>query len=423
MRIRKIRNIERRLTTSVRGFPLGGVLGLLLFTSQLSGMGCGGRTMLDSLLTVNTVSGSTGTSGQNAGGMGGTQGGGDSQPEGGSSPGSGSTGGASMGDAVSGGASGSGSHPLWRKSSQPFCSSLGSSVGSLHVWSDARGAFVLASLDGEAKLPTVSTNISTNTGSGWNTTYTWSGYDFDRALGLKGFVNGPLVAYLGPSCPIGFVDGGVASCSGAQPVDDVAVVNSNLAYAVYQDRVLQFDGNFWTQLGGPLPAAGAAPFLARSVWADASTIVVVGDAGHVYVIPSGGDPVLQTGLPEVDFFAVWAFAASDIWIGSADGQLYHHDGVTWSLKASIPGNCGSIHKLWGSDGSLFVLTQSLFGRWDGSGITTLSSLACDLTASFYDLWGNSPSEVFVVLEDRTHGIAGCGPAQVQWFNGSVVSPL
>jgi len=175
MRIRKIRNIESADDKRAR-FSFGRRAWPLLFTSQLSGMGCGGRTMLDSLLTVNTVSGSTGTSGQNAGGMGGTQGGGDSQPEGGRQSGLRQHGGASMGDAVSGGASGSGSHPLWRKSSQPFCSSLGSSVGSLHVWSDARGAFVLASLDGEAKLPTVSTNISTNTGSGWNTTYTWSGY-------------------------------------------------------------------------------------------------------------------------------------------------------------------------------------------------------------------------------------------------------
>jgi len=112
-------------------------------------------------------------------------------------------GGASMGDAVSGGASGSGSHPLWRKSSQPFCSSLGSSVGSLHVWSDARGAFVLASLDGEAKLPTVSTKHFDQYRIRLEHDVTWSGYDFDRALGLKGFVNGPLVAYLGPSCPIG----------------------------------------------------------------------------------------------------------------------------------------------------------------------------------------------------------------------------
>jgi len=52
MQIRKIRNIERRLTTSVRGLFSGGVLGLLLFTSQLAGLGCGGRTMLGSLPTV-----------------------------------------------------------------------------------------------------------------------------------------------------------------------------------------------------------------------------------------------------------------------------------------------------------------------------------------------------------------------------------
>jgi hypothetical protein len=136
---------------------------------------------------------------------------------------------------------------------------------------------------------------------------------------------------------------------------------------------------------------------------------------------------LQTGPPEVNFGAVWSFGTSDTWIGNVEGQLYHYDGVAWSLKASIPGDCGSILKLWGSEGSLFVLTRNLFGRWDGSGITTLSSLACDdaahSEAEFENLWGNSPSEVFVVLANRAHGTAGCGPAQVQWFSGSVVSSL
>lgn len=377
MQSRKASSIEKRLTTSMRVSPLSGVVSLLLFTLQLSGIGCGGRTMLDGRPTVGTASGgSTGTSGQNTGGT------------------------------------GSG----WRESHQPFCSSPAASgdiLRDLQVWSDARGVFVLVGFDSG------SSTISTNTGSGWNATYTWSSRD--GLPGLTGFPNGPLVVYPGSVCPIDFIDGGVASCAGAQNVNDVAVVNSNLAYGVYQDRVLRFDGNFWTQLGGPLPSAGQR--LAESVWADASTIVVIADGGRVFVISPGGDPVLQTGIPGVDSHGVWGFGASDIWIGNNEGQLYHYDGVAWSLKASIPGDCHQIWKLWGSEGSLFVLTSSLFGRWDGSGITTLSSLACDDTASFWDLWGNSPSEVFVVLEDRTHGIAGCGPAQVQWFNGSVVSPL
>ena len=150
MQIRKISNIERRLTTSVRGFPLGGVLGLLLFTSQLGGLGCGGRTMLGSLPTVGTVGGSAGTSEQNTGGSGagGAQAGGGLQPDGGSILGSGGlaaggtpTGGVSMGGTVSGGASGSsgsGAHPLWRESSQPFCSDSTPWVGFLQVWSDGR---------------------------------------------------------------------------------------------------------------------------------------------------------------------------------------------------------------------------------------------------------------------------------------------
>lgn len=77
------------------------------------------------------------------------------------------------------------------------------------------------------------------------------------------------------SCRLQLVDGQMASCSGApSEVADVVVVNASLAYAVYYDRLLLFDGSFWTQLGQPLPPGSAAAerVPASAVWADASTV-------------------------------------------------------------------------------------------------------------------------------------------------------
>jgi len=146
--------------------------------------------MLDSLLTVNTVSGSTGTSGQNAGGMG--------VPKAAETR-------SRREAAVRAPAARRGVHGrrgFRRCKRQRFAPAVAKELPALLLQSGfvgrilarmerRRGAFVLASLDGEAKLPTVSTNISTNTGSGWNTTYTWSGYDLIGTWS-EGFVNGRL---------------------------------------------------------------------------------------------------------------------------------------------------------------------------------------------------------------------------------------
>ena len=172
---------------------------------------------------------------------------------GGGAAGAGGVGLGGRGGAATGGGGGAGTSgkPLWRQSQDAFCPKInGSSF--LDIWSDERGAFVLTS---DAKTRPA---IWSNLGTGWKITFDWPG---DTNIlyqgGLKGFANGPLVVYGGFPCGIQFVDGGSAECSGAAGfVADLSVVSTGIAYAVNYDRVLQYDGDFWTQLGAALPAVG-----------------------------------------------------------------------------------------------------------------------------------------------------------------------
>ena len=437
----------------------------VLFTSGWTGIGCG-RTKLGDFPSVAGTGGNSGTSKQDGGPsdgrreggpFAGTGGGLGARPDaagtgglgvggvatGGTGPGRGGaagTGGLGAGGAATGGtcpggggAAGVAAQPLWRDSPSPLCSNTeqypGDQVGD--VWSDERGIFILTT------GWTSGTTIFANAGKGWQTTMTWPSWTCFLAGGLRGFVDGPLVVYEGAShdrgvcgsrtCSIQFVDQNVASCSSAASMTaDVAVVSANLAFSLSRDRVLQFDGNYWTQLGGPLPSAGTGS--ARAMWANASTIAIAADAGRIYIIQPGQDPVVQTGLPDADFTAIWGFGASDIWAGNAEGQLYHYDGANWSLKASLQDSSqGSsaapgIVKLWGSEGALFMISSATLGKWDGASITVLDSL--DGVSQYYQgLWGNSPSEVFVTLFDGESTASACGPFKARWWNGSVVAPL
>jgi membrane AbrB-like protein len=78
---------------------------------------------------------------------------------------------------------------------------------------------------------------------------------------ITGFRDGPVVSYGDRSCAIRFVDGSEIQCSAASSrIAHVFTLDSGLAYAVYDDRVLYYDGTFWRQLGDPLrQLIGARP--------------------------------------------------------------------------------------------------------------------------------------------------------------------
>ena len=319
-----------------------------------------------------------------------------------------------------------GATPLWRNSYEAFSQSIGGQYPFVaSVWSDHRGVFLLTY--GDDGPPTLWSNL----GQGWQTSYTWpQGTSMVGAPGkdgLRGFVDGAFVTMGVSPCSIQLVDGQGARCSGAgREIVDISIVSANLAYAVYSDRILRFDGSFWTQLGDPLPqpaTLASGHVRTNALWADATTMVIgtyeVQDEGFVYLVTSEGQSVAQTGLPMIGITAAWGFGSQDIWVGSSDGGLYHYDGAGWTLRGSLPADGAGIIRMWGIDGNLFVVTDSAFAQWDGTRLITLESL--DGGRLYRDLWGNSAKEVFVTIlnyADSNNRIF-----QARWFDGSSIHPL
>ena len=442
-------------------------IALVLAAGVLGGSGCGRSSMAD--LHVTRADGDTaqpanpdaapdgrpsdralgGNAGTGAPGMGGgTAGAGGAGGAGGVSMGAGGAGaGGARGVFMGGGTAGAGgaggvstggtgatdasAEPLWRSSYESFCQTADAGSVAIDLWSDDRGVFLLTS-ESSTNRPAIWTNL----GTGWRLTFDWSGEVAAMYQGgLKGFADGPLVVYGGLPCGIQFVDGTNAECSGAASLTrDLSVVGADLAYAVSNDRVLKFDGDLWTQVGGALPNLNWA----NAVWADSATIVVAagGRRGEslVFTIEADGDAVLLPDLPsQIDPMAVWSFGASEIWVGGgAEGQLVRYDGTAWSEKATIPytgsgskpvsgtSDIGKI-KLWGNGGRLFAIAGNTFGEWDGARFKVLDSLGGD--SYFTGLWGNSPSEVFLAVQDPRSAAAACAPIRIRWFDGTAVGPL
>jgi len=397
----------------------------LLFVVAVGGLACGQRTPLLAPAAHDASSGTAGTtvagaidSGSSSGGNGGGKTDGSAgtvTPAGGNGAGGRSAAGAG-GNGGAPGMGGAGGQPS--ESDSTFCAAIGPYPTATGVWADQRGVFVLVS-DGDRP-----TTIWANRGGGWQTLFTWAKEDSFLSGGLRGIVDGPLVAYTSPRCSIQWVDEQGARCSSAaRDAADVAVVSATLAYSIYTDRLLRFDGTLWTQVGPPLPLDGTGP--ARAVWADSSTVVVVAAAGRVLRFDAGSSPVSLTGLPEVDVVAVWGFGADDLWVANNDGALYHHDGLRWSLKDSPGAEPTGINKLWGSSGQIFAAGQRGFAKWDGSKVVRLPGTPTPDGDTFTDVWGRSPSEVFAVrvTPDQGNGKIGCGPVEIWRYDGVLASPM
>lgn len=420
--------MKRQLFTGVRHrglnpIPRHGSLLLSLFTALAA---CGGRTSLgdetDLLPSAAGRGGGTGVAGSAAGGASGSGiagaglgGGGLAGIAGSGSAGtaSGGTAGiAGSGSAGISGAAGTPNVPLWRMSTQPYCGRPGAALNRNPIWSDARGVYMLTSTG------STESRIDFNSGAGWKlTSQSQKGPSLPS---LTGFVGGPLVEYGSSACAITLVDANSTSCSAASAqVTSVSIVDAKLGYAVYQDRVLRYDGMFWTQWGAPLAAPST---YAWGVWASPETVVVVADEGRIYR-QEQGELRLQDGIPAGDYRATWGFAADDIWAGNNLGQLVHFDGQSWSMAAAIGGECLGIRSLWGSDGVLFFTTDHSVGMLKGSEVRLLLDYPCDSPVSVMGIWGNSKQELFIAVQAFDDIDGKCGGIELKWFDGSTVKPL
>ena len=380
---------------------------------------CGGRTGVELTSQPGSATAGVGARPGSSGGDGGAAQGGASGHGGSGTAGGGATAGggpSSGGGAPEGGggqAGQGGQTPLWRASLEPFCSdnpSIDGRIVNLSVWSDARGVFVLVSNQTET--------LSFNDGKGWSTIFEGDGSP--GFAGLTGFSAGPLAQFGQFPCGIEFFDQGRMTCSAASPfVQAVHTVSAKLAYAVYANRVLKFDGLNWVQFGAPL----ATDVIASAVWATSDVVLVAASSGRAFVYRNADPrfPELQAGLPAADHLAAWGASGTDLWLGNSAGALLHFDGRSWSTAYQEAGECNAIQGIWGTADTLFFWTHSAVRHWHAGSVQTLLDGPCDGPVTVRGVWGNSAAEVFVALEDSTAN--RCNNLKLLWFNGSELGPL
>ena len=142
-------------------------------------------------------------------------------------------------------------------------------------------------------------------------------------------------------------------------LDDVAIINDTLAYAV-----------------GEVYIAGQLYNLAR--WDGTRWNLL-----RVLVEDYGG----QTGYYRLK--CIFAFSRDDIWV-SSDGNLIHWDGARWTSKAVfatiLPFN-GQVNRMWGTSASnLYLVGNSgAIYHYDG---TNWQKIPSGTTLDIQDIWGS-----------------------------------
>jgi hypothetical protein len=273
------------------------------------------------------------------------------------------------------------------------------------------------------------TEVWFNDGSGWRVDLD----DTSRAslFNLTGVPNGPvfLNELITPfdmgfglhPCALGSLQAGRLDCLDVDPVQNVYVAGSHLAYAIMGGtRLLQYDGDRWRSNPAVLPYA------TNAVWGDADSLVAVGRAGTVLWLDQGvwtlEDPGTLSSLT-----AVWGTSRSDVWAGTGQGAILHYDGASWTQVGQLGGvTCDyrpPINTIWGSDGVVYFASDTHLARWNGSELETLANWSCSPSAlmgalRITGLWGHAEDEVFLSILDNTRFSGdGCGQSFVVHYDG------
>jgi len=319
--------------------------------------------------------------------------------------------------------------PGWKTSTDPLCTGPGEfAYGS--VWSDSRGVFVTATLynNTATMMPDAPcfgcpyTAIEHNDGTGWSRLEGSFPYGQQR---IKGFDAGKLILYGSAqspgnpnvSCGLATIDGSTITCQPVDGITDVAVTGST-AYAALQGTLVRYDGTSW----GPLPVVFPGQAELYSLWANADVVMGTGvSAGKIYSLRNNVWSIEDTRTLET-FTTIFGSSSTDIWAATSQEHLFHYDGSVWT-QVTWPGSgCSSpngVVAIWGKDGTTYFATPSTLARWNGSAVEIVAQWPCGSSAMIVGLWGNSPSEVFVLMADYTENRQPCGTQFLFHYDGTL----
>jgi hypothetical protein len=324
--------------------------------------------------------------------------------------------------------------PVWRQSTSPYCNSQGVFFNDL--WSDDRGVYAISEME---------RSLFFNSGTGWSKV---SPQPTSLAF-LTGIPHGgPLVLYGQDGCGVYFFDGKTQSCVAAVPsVTKAFVVDAQRIFAIANDRLLSYNGSYFTQYAHPVPAI---PFPNDyQLWAGSDVVVVAAEAGKVYLYDDSSPDPQTLLIPDGKAAtSLWGFARDDLWVGSDDGRLAHYNGSIWEIAQPTNGNCSRIAHLWGADHVLFFATDNVVGRWNAGSFDSVLDGPCSQDVEtppgvfeqviIETIWGNSPTELFIALLERKETVVSyapgsatyndvppdaCGEARVYWFDGQRLGRL
>jgi hypothetical protein len=318
--------------------------------------------------------------------------------------------------------------PGWKQSTEPLCPGVGElAYGS--VWSDSRGVFVSTTVYSQGMEPGGGmcvgcpyVKIQHNDGTGWSTLEDNDLYGQHR---IKGFEGGKLVLFGSgqkidsPSnlCGLAVLDGSTLTCQPVDGVTDVAVTGTS-AYAALQGQLIRYDGTSW----GPVPVAFPGQPDLYQLWANEEVVIGTGTAaGRMFSLRGTTWAVEDTRTLET-FTSVFGLASNDIWAGTAQEHLFHYDGSAWT-QVSWPGSgCGQLSgivPMWGKDGVMYFATATSIARWNGTSVEVIAQWDCNTRSTVVaGLWGNSPTELFVLMLDFSERQGSCGSQFLMHYDGT-----
>jgi len=229
-------------------------------------------------------------------------------------------------------------------------------------------------------------------------------------------------------CSLALINSGAERCDqSGSGIEAFFGVDPQLAFATIGTNLLVYDGAVWNVHPTPLP------FAATAMWADATSVVIVGDLGRISRLRDGVWTNSNRTIESLT--AVWAGADDELWVGTAGGEILHRDREgTWQTTLSLRGvTCidrDPIRGIWGSGDTVYFHTDRALARWDGSALRELGNWTCALPdpnfgfnpRAIRNIWGNGPDELFVAMTDGSRFFSRffdeCGDGFVLYFDGT-----